>query len=139
MKNKVVLHAMLTLAGVALAVIGAVVFPGEEVKAISGVLIGGGAGLFGMSVANLVNAWMEATNPQYRRKLQIENGDERNQIINNAARSRAYQAFTPIFGILMLVYVLLDVDLLPILLLVAAYLVVNTIYIVNLSRLNKEM
>ena len=39
----------------------------------------------------------------------------------------------------MLIYILLDVELLPILLLVAAYLVVSAVYIVNIARLNKEM
>ncbi len=138
MRNKKVLYTVLILLGI-LFMAGGGLLREEALKQWSGVLIGVGAGLAGMSLANLVTAWVEASNPAYSRKVAIEQKDERNQLINNAARAKAFQAFTPIMGILMLVFVLINVDLLPILLLVGAYILVYVFYFVYLNKYLKEM
>lgn len=136
--NKIGLYSLLIGAGMALVIAGGLI-KSEDLKAVSGILIGGGAGLFGMSLANLITLWIEARNPHYRRQVQIDSQDERNQTINHTARSRAFSAFSPIFGVLMLIYVLIGEDMLPILLLVGAYLAVYGVYIFNLNKLNKEI
>ncbi len=138
MKNKKILHAVLMVVGIGLFAAGAWI-KDEALKQISGVLIGVGAGLAGMSLANLVSAWVEASNPAYSRKVAIEQKDERNQQINNAARAKAFQAFTPIMGILMLVFVLINVEVLPILLLVGAYILVYIFYFLYLNIYLKVM
>ncbi len=138
MRNKKVLYTVLILLGI-LFMAGGGLLREETLKQWSGVLIGVGAGLAGMSLANLVTAWVEASNPAYSRKVAIEQKDERNQLINNAARAKAFQAFTLIMGILMLVFVLINVDLLPILLLVGAYVLVYVFYFVYLNKYLKEM
>ena len=122
-----------------LAIIAGGLIRSETLKALSGVLIGGGAGLFGVMVSNLVNQWIEAKNPEYRHKVSIDSGDERNQAINAIAKSKAFNAFSPIFGVLMLVFVLIDVAMLPILLLVAAYVAVYGMYFYQIAKLQKEM
>ncbi len=138
MNKKKILYIVLILLGILLIAAGGLL-KDESVKQWSGVLIGVGAGLAGMSLANLVTTWVEARNPAYSRKVAIEQKDERNQLINNAARSKAFQAFTPIMGILMLVFVLINVELLPLLLLVGAYILVYIFYFVYLNKYLKEM
>lgn len=138
MNKKKILYIVLILLGILLVTAGALL-KDETVKEWSGVLIGVGAGLAGMSLANLVTAWVEASNPAYSRKVAIEQKDERNLLINNAARAKAFQAFTPIMGILMLVFVLIKVEMLPILLLVGAYILVYIFYFVYLNKYLKEM
>jgi Flp pilus assembly protein TadB len=138
MHKKNFLFVVLILVGVLLVTAGALL-KDEAVKEWSGVLIGVGAGLTGMSLANLVTAWVEARNPAYSRQVAIEQKDERNQLINNAAKAKAFQAFTPVMGMLMLVFVLIKVELLPLLLLVGAYILVYIFYFVSLNKYLKEM
>lgn len=137
-KPKSRLYILIALLSILLIVIGASIQP-PALKALTGILMGVGAGLFGLSVAKITTLWIEAKNPAYKHKVDIEASDERNQAINNLARGRAFEAFTPVFGVLMLVFVLIGVDLLPELLLVAAYLAVYGVYFYHIGKLGKEM
>lgn len=64
-------------------------FKGEEVKAISGVLIGIGAGLVGLSTSYLIMKYMEHKNPELERQTRIDQNDERNTLIRNRAKAKA--------------------------------------------------
>ncbi len=64
-------------------------FQGEEVKAISGVLIGIGAGLVGLSASYLIMKYMEHKNPELERQTRIDQNDERNALIRNRAKAKA--------------------------------------------------
>ena len=137
-KNKSLLYIFLILVSLLAIALGALI-QSEAQKALSGILFGAGAGLFGFSVAKVVTLWIESSNPAYKRKVDIEANDERNQTINNIARGKAFNALSPIFGSLILVFVLMDVQLLPILLLIGAYLAVYVVYFYQLNKLGKEM
>ncbi|MCH4239530.1 MAG: hypothetical protein LKF71_04595 [Oscillospiraceae bacterium] len=77
---------------VGIALLGAALvfrmFP-EAPKSVGGMCIGIGAGLFGMSVANLYMKRLEKTDPKIVKKKQIEYTDERNTMIRNAAKAKA--------------------------------------------------
>jgi hypothetical protein len=62
---------------------------GEELKLISGLFMGIGAGLFGMSIANIVMKNIEEKNPEAMKQKEIEFKDERNTIIRNRAKAKA--------------------------------------------------
>lgn len=63
-------------------------------------------------------------NPEIRKQKQIEEQDERNVMVSAMVAAKAYRMATYVFDVLLLSYVLLGVDLLPILMLVAGYLFV---------------
>ena len=62
---------------------------GEELKTISGILIGIGAGLIGMSIVNLWMKGFEEKNPELVKENEIEFKDERNVMIRYRAKAKA--------------------------------------------------
>ena len=90
-KKKILFIGLLFL-GIALVCAGFFVFTGEGYRELSGLCIGMGAGLFGMSLAQLVTIWTIEKRPQLRRKIEIDARDERTRLINEKARSKAFQA-----------------------------------------------
>jgi len=64
-------------------------FNTEDNKAISGILIGIGAGLFGMSISNLLMKRFEDKNPGIKKLQEIEQNDERRIIISNKSKAKS--------------------------------------------------
>ena len=111
----------------------------EEMKALPGVMIGVGAGLFGHSLGALVQERALKRHPEEARKLQIEQTDERNVAISREAKSRAFDVMGYVYAALMLAFVMMGAELMVVLLLVAAYLITYGVMIYELNRLHKEM
>lgn len=140
MKNKIVRpYDLLLILGIGLFCIGGFVLKAEELKAISGILIGIGAGLFGMSLGRILQMRIEDKDPTYRHKMDIEKKDERNVTISDKAKAKAFDFMSVAFGILMLIYILIQANLLILLLVVAAYLLVHVVYFVYANKYSKEM
>lgn len=136
--NKPLYIALLT-AGTLLFCIGGFVLNAPELKTVSGICIGVGAGLFGLSVSQLTVCIIEERNPESFRQAAIEASDERNITINNRAAAKAFRTSSPVLGILMLTYVMTSESLATILLLVAAYLVIWGVYLGHLVKYRQEM
>ncbi len=137
MRNKKMkLYIALAVMGAVLVSIGKFVF---LVDTISGLLIGIGAGLFGLSVARIIAIGIAEKNPEYKRKASIEEKDERNMAINNKAKAKGFDAMGYILTSLMLIFVFVNADLSIILLLVFAYLLVYGVFIFYLNKYSKEM
>ena len=140
MRNKQIkLYTSLAVLGAILFAIGGFVFTGKDVNTVSGLFIGIGAGLFGLSVAQIIVIVIAEKNPEYKRKASIEEKDERNIAISNKAKAKGFNAMGYILPILMLVYILINADLLLLLLLVFAYLLVYCVYVFYLNKYSKEM
>ncbi len=103
------------------------------------VCIGLGCGAFGHGVGDLVNHKVAKNNPQLQKQMEIDKKDERNIAIANKAKANAYDMMLYVFGALMLTFALMNVDMLAILLLVAAYLFVVGFFIYYLNKFHKEM
>ncbi|MBQ6852778.1 MAG: hypothetical protein IJO07_01220 [Peptococcaceae bacterium] len=102
------------------------------------ICIGAGCGAFGYGAGEIATDRACAKNPQLRKQMEIEKNDERNIAIANQAKAKAYDAMLYVFGALMLVFALMNVDMWPILLLVAGYLLVVGIFIFYLNKYQKE-
>ena len=140
MRNKQMkLYTSLAVLGAILFAIGGFVFTDKDINNVSGLFIGIGAGLFGLSVAQIIVIVIAEKNPEYKRKASIEEKDERNIAISNKAKAKGFNAMGYILPILMLVYILINADLLLLLLLVFAYLLVYCVYIFYLNKYSKEM
>lgn len=79
------------------------------------------------------------SDPDAARALEIEQKDERNIAISNAAKAKAFDVMLAAFSPLILILALLEVDLLPLLLTVGVYLFVVFDSIYWLNRYHKEM
>lgn len=112
---------------------------GEELKTISGVLIGIGAGLFGMSIANLWMKGFEEKNPEIMKDNEIEFKDERNTMIRNRAKAKAGDIIQ--WFIMGIAYLLIAIDapLWMILITVGGFVLYNFISLYYMNKYQKEM
>ncbi len=137
MKNKKMkLYVALAVMGAVLIAIGKFVLLDDTT---SGLFIGIGAGLFGLSVAQIIVIGIAGKNPEYKRKTSIEENDERNIAINNKAKAKGFDAMGYILTILMLIFVFVNANLSIILLLVFAYLIIYGVFIFYLNKYSREM
>lgn len=88
MLKKKPVYVMTLILGIIL-ICASFLFRGSELKTISGVLIGVGSGLLGISIANLYINHFEKKNPEVMKQNKIEFKDERNTIIRNKAKAVA--------------------------------------------------
>lgn len=138
MKKTVVVFSVLLLVGLGLVVVGGY-YNSDAYKTISGVCIGLGAGLCGMSIAKLISALILYRHPEQLRRQQIEETDERNSAIRDKAKGRGFDAMSVIYGTAMLICVLLNAGLAVVLVMVAAYLVIQGVTLYYLSKYSREM
>lgn len=103
------------------------------------ICLGVGAGLLGNGIAQLVQRWALQKDPELARQQEIEVGDERNIRLAEGAKARAFDLMVFVFGALMLIFALMQVDQAAILLLVGAYLLVQGYAVYCRIRLEKEM
>jgi len=101
-----------------------------------GVLIGLGAGLFGMSSAQLITEYTLQRNPALQKRAAIEQSDERNVQISNFSKAKAFEFGTFLALPYFLVLVIAGVQLWIVLLSVVLYV---AYYVVYLWFLNKKM
>lgn len=103
------------------------------------VCLGVGAGLLGQGIGHMVQRRALQCDPELARQQAIEVQDERNVQLAQRAKARAFDLMVFVFGALLLVFALMQVDLTVILLLVGAYLLVQGYAVYCRIRLEKEM
>lgn len=103
------------------------------------VLVGIGCGIFGYGMSNIVSQKAISKDLDLQRQLEIEKNDERNIAIATKSKAKAYDLMTFLFGVLMLSFALMNIDMAVILLLVAAYLSVHIYGIYYRIKYEREM
>lgn len=103
------------------------------------ICIGLGCGAFGHGVGELVRERTFRDHPEMKKQAEIEAKDERNMAVSNRAKGKAFDFMLYLFGALMLAFVLMGVEFAVILLLVAAYLIVEGVFIYYSVKYQKEM
>ncbi len=110
-----------------------------EVKKISGLMIGIGAGVFSYSISLLVNMLYLQKHPEYQKQSTIELKDERNIMIRNHAKAKAADIMQWVIVALTYVSILLSLPLwftLLVVMLVPAY---NIIVMVYTNKYQREL
>lgn len=135
---------IIVIIGVLLLAIGlfllkAVSNPQGIMLALPYVCIGLGCGTFGHGLGDIVNYRVIKNNPQLQKQMEIDKNDERNITISNQAKAKAYDIMIYVFGILMVSFALMNVDVPAVLLLVFSYLFVVGFFIFYLNKYHKEM
>lgn len=88
------------------------------------VFIGIGSGAFGHGIGNVVTSRTLKNHPALLKQMEIDQKDERNIVIANRAKAKAYDLMIFVFGALMIAFALMGVDMIAILLLVFSYLLI---------------
>lgn len=133
----VVLGVLLLVGGFVL--LKAVAEPEGIMLSLPYICIGVGCGVFGHGMGNILGKRAMKNNPELAKKVSIEEKDERNVAIGNMAKAKAYDMMIFVFGALMISFALMGVDLVVILLFVAAYLFVVGYGVYYRIKLDKEM
>lgn len=108
-------------------------------RALPYVCLGVGAGLLGQGIGRLVQRKALQSDPELARQQEIEAGDERNIQLAQRAKAKAFDLMVFVFGALLLVFALMGVEMTALLLLVAAYLLVQGYAVYCRVKLEKEM
>lgn len=103
------------------------------------VFVGVGSGIWGHGMGELISQKALKKNPDLEKKIEIEKNDERNIVIGNLAKAKAYDMMIYLFAVLMIVFTLMGINLTAILLLVFAYLFVIGYGIYYRYKFDKEM
>ena len=138
MLKKTYIYVIALVLGALLAMLG-FLLTDIAAKALCGVLIGVGAGLFGMSAANLVMKRYEKKNPSVTRQSQIEMNDERNVMIRAKARAASANIIQWFIIGLAYVMILIDAPLWVTLCVVGVYMLYHILSFVFISRYQKQM
>ena len=129
----------LLLRATGLTLLKVIVNPQGILLVVPYICIGLGCGAFGHGVGDIVNNRVVKNNPQLQKQMEIDKNDERNIAIANQAKAKAYDIMLYVFGALMVAFALMSVDMVAVLLLVAAYLFVVGFSIYYLNKYHKEM
>lgn len=135
---------IISVSGIILVITGFFILKtAESLSGISAalpyVLIGLGCGAFGHGAGDIIAGRVIRKNPEIMRDIEITKNDERNVMISAPAKAKAYNMMTYVFGALMVSFALMRVALIPILLLVIAYLFVQGYAVFYMCKYSKEM
>lgn len=135
---------LLALSGLALLILGIVLIraisqPEGMLRSLPYLCVGIGCGLLGHGAGDLLVRRADRADPEGAAQRAIAQNDERNRMIAQCAKAKAYDAMLPVFGALMLAFALMGVDMLAVLLLATAYLLVCGYSIYCRIKLDKTM
>ena len=91
-------YGIISLLGLAAVVAGVILARmGAGIAPLPYVLLGVGCGAFGWGAGELLRQWAVRADPGLEKQLRIEQTDERNQLVANKAKARAYDASVYIY------------------------------------------
>lgn len=136
--NQVTRHMIFILSGVIVLAVGLFV-TGDNLKSVSGLCIGIGAGLIGMNAANLIIHLYYGKHPAIKKQSEIDSKDERNVAITNKAKAKAFDIMIKILMIIPFLMILIDLPLWMILAVIALYMLGFFVQLYLIIRYSKEM
>lgn len=142
--SKTILPYFLTIGGFGLLICGLYFIQAFEasqgmLQALPYICIGIGCGIFGHGAGELISRLAMKNNPAAAKQLEIEQKDERNLMITNRAKAKAYDMMITLFGALLLALALMGIDLSVVLLLVFIYLFIVGYSAYYRLKYSKEM
>lgn len=125
--NTVLKNLVFALFGLALIVLGIFAHMNgasaeKGIVAIYYLLIGIGCGIFGHFTGNIISHLSTKNNEEVKRQIEIEKNDERNRLIADKSKSKAYDLMIYLFAAMLIMFSLMGADKLQIVIVVAIYL-----------------
>lgn len=142
--NKKLINYFIAIIGIILLACGLILIklihtPEGILTALPYICVGIGCGMFGHGTGNIINSRIMYNNPNFKKQMEIEQKDERNIVIQNSAKAKAYDMMIFIFAALMISLALMNVDMRVILMLVASYLFVVGYSVYCRIKFDKKM
>lgn len=137
--NYVITIMGIVLLGAGICLLNNLENPNQFMTTLPYVLIGLGCGIFGHGMGNLIAGRAVKNSADIQKQMDIEKNDERNITISNRAKAKAYDYMCFAFGALMISFTLMGVAVMPVLLLVFTYLLVQVCAIYYRFKYDKEM
>lgn len=126
-KNYVLKNILLSFLGVVLVALGLYIYQktlgmDKTVVVIPYIFIAIGCGILGHFTGNLIQYYSTKNNEELKRQIEIEKNDERNVLIAEKSKAKAYDLMIYLFAAMLIIFSLMGADKLQILVLVAIYL-----------------
>lgn len=142
--NTVLKNLVFALFGLALIVLGIfshamVTSIDRGIVAIPYLLIGIGCGIFGHFTGNIISYFSTKNNEELKRQIEIEKNDERNLLIAEKSKSKAYDLMIYLFAAMLIMFSLMGVDKLQIIIVVAIYLSIQIYALYWRSKFERTM
>jgi hypothetical protein len=142
--NRIEKYIFLTILGFVILAIGAIIAKNtRDMEGILGIIpylmIGIGSGIFGQNLGSSIQIYTMRKNPDEAKRRAIDENDERNIVIRDKAKAKAYDLMLYVYGALMLAFALTDVDFIIIITYVIAYLFISVSNIYYITRFQKEL
>lgn len=126
-KNYVLKNILLSFLGVVLVALGLYIYQktvgmDKTVVVISYIFIAIGCGILGHFTGNLIQYYSTKGNEELKRQIEIEKNDERNVLIAEKSKAKAYDLMIYLFAAMLIIFSLMGADKLQLVVLVAIYL-----------------
>lgn len=144
-KNKNVIEEwLLTFVGIGLVVVGFLLHKyslstDKMMVIIPYIFIGVGSGIFGHFMDNLIKYFSTKNHKELERQIQIDKNDERNILIAEKSKAKAYDLMIYLFASLLIIFSLMGVDKLAIIMIVAIYLSIQIYALYWRSKFESKM
>ena len=144
-KNKNVIEEwLLTFVGIGLVVVGFLLHKyslstDKMMVIIPYILIGVGCGIFGHFMGNLIKYFSTKNHEELERQIQIDKNDERNILIAEKSKAKAYDLMIYLFTSILIIFSLMGVDKLAIIMIVAIYLSIQIYALYWRSKFENKM
>lgn len=112
--------------------------PAGLLRALPFVLVGLGCGLAGGAAGEMGRVRARAKNPKLAKQMDVEQADERNIALSQAAKAKVFDMMLYAFAALILGFALFGVEAMVVLALVAVYLAALVGYVVLLAKYQKN-
>lgn len=126
-KNYVLKNILLSFLGVVLVAVGLFIYQktlgmDKTVVVIPYIFIAIGCGILGHFTGNLIQYYSTKNNEELKRQIEIEKNDERNVLIAEKSKAKAYDLMIYLFAAMLIIFSLMGADKLQLVVLVAIYL-----------------
>ncbi len=126
-KNYVLKNILLSFLGVVLVALGLYIYQktvgmDKTVVFIPYIFIATGCGILGHFTGNLIQYYSTKNNEELKRQIEIEKNDERNVLIAEKSKAKAYDLMIYLFAAMLIIFSLMGADKLQLVVLVAIYL-----------------
>lgn len=126
-KNYVLKNILLSFLGVVLVAVGLFIYQktlgmDKTVVVIPYIFIATGCGILGHFTGNLIQYYSTKGNEELKRQIEIEKNDERNVLIAEKSKAKAYDLMIYLFAAMLIIFSLMGADKLQLVVLVAIYL-----------------
>lgn len=144
-KNKnVIKEWFLTFVGIGLVVVGFLLHKyslstDKMIVTIPYIFIGVGCGIFGHFMDNLIKFFSTKNHKELERRIQIDKNDERNILIAEKSKAKAYDLMIYLFVSILIILSLMGVDKLAIIMIVAIYLSIQIYALYWRSKFESKM